>query len=138
MSATSPAQFSYDISASDGPAGAGNERMPDGAPLVWSRPAPPGPYVAADPRIDALEVVAPALRGAGPGRGGSAAASALIEASSLALADRKLGRLFNPGLRGHRLANGRNVTGNRNHGPFGRKILKHLRHVTVVADWSRR
>jgi len=91
--------------------------------LVWSRPALPGPYVAADPRIDALEVVAPALRGAGPGRGGSAAVSALIEASSLALADRKLGRLFNPGLRGHRPANGRNVTGNRNHGPFGRKIL---------------
>jgi len=66
MSATSPAQFSYDIFVSDGPAGAGDERMPDETPLAWSPPALPGPYVAADPRIDALEVLAPALRGAGP------------------------------------------------------------------------
>ena len=39
----------------------------------------------------------------------------------------------------HRIAKGRNVTGNRNHGPFGRKeILNNVRQVTVVADWSRR
>jgi glyoxylase-like metal-dependent hydrolase (beta-lactamase superfamily II) len=36
MSATSPAQLSYDVFVSDGPAGAGDERMPDGAPLAWS------------------------------------------------------------------------------------------------------
>jgi hypothetical protein len=42
MSATSPAQLSYDAFVSDGPAGAGDERMPDGAPLAWSRPALPG------------------------------------------------------------------------------------------------
>ena len=58
MSATSPTQLSYDVFVSDGPAGAGDERMPDGAPLAWSRPALPGPCVAVDPRIDALEVVA--------------------------------------------------------------------------------
>ena len=58
MSATSPTQRSYDVFVSDGPAGGGDERMPDGAPLAWSRPALPGPGVAVDPRIDALEVVA--------------------------------------------------------------------------------
>jgi hypothetical protein len=31
MSATSPARLSYDVFVSDGPAGAGDERMPDGA-----------------------------------------------------------------------------------------------------------
>jgi nucleotide-binding universal stress UspA family protein len=36
MSATSPAQLSYDVFVSDGPAGAGDERMPDGSPLAWS------------------------------------------------------------------------------------------------------
>ena len=36
MSATSPAQLSYDVFVSDGPAQAGDERMPDGAPLAWS------------------------------------------------------------------------------------------------------
>jgi glyoxylase-like metal-dependent hydrolase (beta-lactamase superfamily II) len=36
MSATSPTQLSYDVFVSDGPAGAGDERMPDGAPLAWS------------------------------------------------------------------------------------------------------
>jgi glyoxylase-like metal-dependent hydrolase (beta-lactamase superfamily II) len=36
MPATSPTQLSYDVFVSDGPAGAGRERMPDGAPLVWS------------------------------------------------------------------------------------------------------
>src|SRR5271169_1195636 len=36
MSTTSPAQLSYDVFVSDGPAGAGDERMPDGAPLAWS------------------------------------------------------------------------------------------------------
>ena len=36
MSATTPDQLSYDVFVSDGPAGAGGERMPDGAPLVWS------------------------------------------------------------------------------------------------------
>jgi hypothetical protein len=35
MSATSPARLSYDVFVSDGPAGAGDERMPDGAPLAW-------------------------------------------------------------------------------------------------------
>jgi len=36
MYATSPTQLSYDVFVSDGPAGAGDERMPDGAPLAWS------------------------------------------------------------------------------------------------------
>jgi glyoxylase-like metal-dependent hydrolase (beta-lactamase superfamily II) len=36
MSTTSPARLSYDVFVSDGPAGAGDERMPDGAPLAWS------------------------------------------------------------------------------------------------------
>ncbi len=36
MSTTKPTQLSYDVFVSDGPAGAGGERMPDGAPLVWS------------------------------------------------------------------------------------------------------
>jgi hypothetical protein len=36
MSATSPTRLSYDVFVSDGPAGAGDERMPDGAPLAWS------------------------------------------------------------------------------------------------------
>jgi glyoxylase-like metal-dependent hydrolase (beta-lactamase superfamily II) len=36
MSATSPTQVSYDVFVSDGPARAGDERMPDGAPLAWS------------------------------------------------------------------------------------------------------
>src|SRR5580704_17459917 len=35
MSATSPAPLSYDVFVSDGPAGAGDERIPDGAPLAW-------------------------------------------------------------------------------------------------------
>jgi hypothetical protein len=69
---------------------------------------------------------------------GQPPAPALIAASSLARAGRELGRLCNPGLPGHRPAKGRNVTGNTNHGSFGRKDSKHVRHVTVVADWSRR
>ncbi len=36
MSATSATRLSYDVFVSDGPAGAGDERMPDGAPLAWS------------------------------------------------------------------------------------------------------
>jgi glyoxylase-like metal-dependent hydrolase (beta-lactamase superfamily II) len=36
MSAASPTRLSYDVFVSDGPAGAGDERMPDGAPLAWS------------------------------------------------------------------------------------------------------
>ena len=36
MSTTSPARLSYDVFVWDGPAGAGDERMPDGAPLAWS------------------------------------------------------------------------------------------------------
>ena len=36
MSTTSPAQLSYDVFVSDGPPRAGDERMPDGSPLVWS------------------------------------------------------------------------------------------------------
>jgi glyoxylase-like metal-dependent hydrolase (beta-lactamase superfamily II) len=36
MPATSPTQLSYDVFVSDGPVGAGGERMPDGAPLAWS------------------------------------------------------------------------------------------------------
>jgi glyoxylase-like metal-dependent hydrolase (beta-lactamase superfamily II) len=36
MSATSPTRLSYDAFVSDGPAGSGDERMPDGAPLAWS------------------------------------------------------------------------------------------------------
>ena len=78
MSATSPTQLSYDVFVSDGPAGAGDERMPDGAPLAWSRPALPGPCVAVDPRTDALEVVARwPCEARGPGRGGSAAGAGL-------------------------------------------------------------
>jgi len=34
MSTATPAQLSYDVFVSDGPAGAGDERMPDGAPLA--------------------------------------------------------------------------------------------------------
>jgi glyoxylase-like metal-dependent hydrolase (beta-lactamase superfamily II) len=36
MSTTSPAQLSYDVFVSDGPTWAGDERMPDGTPGVWS------------------------------------------------------------------------------------------------------
>lgn len=36
MSTATPAQLSYDVFVSDGPAGVGDERMPDGAPLAWS------------------------------------------------------------------------------------------------------
>ena len=36
MPATSPTQLSYDVFVSEGPAGVGGERMPDGAPLAWS------------------------------------------------------------------------------------------------------
>jgi hypothetical protein len=35
MSRTSPARLSYDVLVSGGLAGAGDERMPDGAPLAW-------------------------------------------------------------------------------------------------------
>jgi glyoxylase-like metal-dependent hydrolase (beta-lactamase superfamily II) len=36
MSATSPTPLSYEVFVSAGPARAGDERMPDGTPLVWS------------------------------------------------------------------------------------------------------
>jgi hypothetical protein len=36
MPATPPASLSYDVFVSDGPQRAGEERMPDGSPLVWS------------------------------------------------------------------------------------------------------
>jgi glyoxylase-like metal-dependent hydrolase (beta-lactamase superfamily II) len=36
MPATPPAPLSYDVFVSDGPVRAGEERMPDGSPLVWS------------------------------------------------------------------------------------------------------
>lgn len=36
MSPTSPTRLSYDVLVSDGPVGAGDERMPDGNPLAWS------------------------------------------------------------------------------------------------------
>lgn len=36
MPATRPAPLSYDVFVSDGPPRAGDERMPDGSPLVWS------------------------------------------------------------------------------------------------------
>jgi glyoxylase-like metal-dependent hydrolase (beta-lactamase superfamily II) len=36
MSITPPTKLSYDVFVSDGPTRAGDERMPDGAPLVWS------------------------------------------------------------------------------------------------------
>jgi glyoxylase-like metal-dependent hydrolase (beta-lactamase superfamily II) len=36
MPATPPAPLSYDVFVSDGPQRAGEERMPDGSPLVWS------------------------------------------------------------------------------------------------------
>jgi glyoxylase-like metal-dependent hydrolase (beta-lactamase superfamily II) len=36
MSITEPPLLSYDVFVSDGPAGAGDERMPDGGPLEWS------------------------------------------------------------------------------------------------------
>ncbi len=43
-----------------------------------------------------------ALRGVGPGRGGSAAGADLDRGVYLALAGRELGRLYNPSLPGHR------------------------------------
>jgi glyoxylase-like metal-dependent hydrolase (beta-lactamase superfamily II) len=36
MPTTSATQLSYDVFVSEGPAGVGGERMPDGAPLAWS------------------------------------------------------------------------------------------------------
>ena len=36
MPATPPAPLSYDVFVSDGPQRAGQERMPDGSPLMWS------------------------------------------------------------------------------------------------------
>jgi glyoxylase-like metal-dependent hydrolase (beta-lactamase superfamily II) len=36
MSTTLPAHLSYDVFVSDGPPRAGDQRMPDGAPLAWS------------------------------------------------------------------------------------------------------
>jgi glyoxylase-like metal-dependent hydrolase (beta-lactamase superfamily II) len=36
MSADSPSALSYEVFVSDGPTRAGDERMPDGSPLVWS------------------------------------------------------------------------------------------------------
>ena len=82
---------------------------------------------------------------AGPARRGARAAEgqlpapALIAASSLALAGREPGRLGNPGLPGHRPAKGRNRYGEQEPRPVRpKKILKHVRHVTVVADRSRR
>ena len=142
MSATPPTQLSWDVFVSGRPAGAGDERMPDGAPLAWSRPAFPGPCVAVGGRRHALEVVARGpCEARGPGRGGQLPAPALVAASSPARAGRELGRLCNPGLPAYRqlAAKGRNVTGNRNHSPVRpKKLLKHVRHVTVVADWSRR
>ena len=36
MPATPPVPLSYDIFVSDGPQRAGEERMPDGSPLMWS------------------------------------------------------------------------------------------------------
>jgi hypothetical protein len=66
MSATSPTQLSCDAFVSDEAAGAGDERMSDGAPLAWSRPALPGPCVAADPRIDARGGALALRRGPGP------------------------------------------------------------------------
>jgi len=36
MPATPPAPLSYDVFVSDGPQRAGEERMPDGSPLMWS------------------------------------------------------------------------------------------------------
>jgi hypothetical protein len=69
MSATSPTQLSYDVFVSDGPAGAGDERMPDGAPLAWS---PLSSTLISGAR-DALLVDPPFTRtqmaaGPGPGR----------------------------------------------------------------------
>ena len=43
MPTTSPPQLSYDVFVSEGPAGAGDERMPDGAPLAWSPLSPSRP-----------------------------------------------------------------------------------------------
>jgi len=59
--------------------------------------------VAADPRIDALEVVARwPCEARARAAAGQLPAPALIAASSLALAGREPGRLCNPGLPGHR------------------------------------
>ena len=43
MSATSPTQLSYDVFVSDGPAEAGDERLPDGGPAGVVAPGAPGP-----------------------------------------------------------------------------------------------
>jgi hypothetical protein len=83
---------------------------------------------------------------AGPARRGARAAEgqlpapALIAASSLARAGREFGRLCNPGLPGHRqLKEEKKRYGDQEPRPVRpKKILKHVRHVTVVADWSRR
>ena len=48
-------------------------------------------------------------------------APALIAASSLARAGRELGRLYNRAFPDTGQLKEENVTGNRNHGPFGRK-----------------
>jgi len=82
MSATSPTQLSYDVFVSDGPAGAGDERMLDGAPLGVVAPGAPGLVRggrSADRRPGGGGALA--LRGAGPGAEGQLPAPALIAAS---------------------------------------------------------
>jgi hypothetical protein len=81
---------------------------------------------------------------AGPARPGARAAEgqlpapALIAASSLARAGRELGRLCNPGLPGHRQLKEETLRGTGTTAHSAEAILRHVRHVTVVADWSRR
>jgi hypothetical protein len=65
-------------------------------------------------------------------------APALIAASSLALAGRELGRLCNLGLPGHRQLKEETLRGTGITARSAEKLLKPVRHVTVVADWSRR
>src|SRR5260370_22241504 len=59
MTATQPTPLSYDVFVSDGPAGAGDDLMPDGAPLAWS----PLPSTLVSGGQDALLVDPPFTRG---------------------------------------------------------------------------
>jgi hypothetical protein len=68
----------------------------------------------------------------------SARCEALSAASSLARAGRKPGRLCHPGLPGHRQLKAETLRGPGTTARSAEKDLKHGRHVTAVADWSRR
>ena len=83
-----------------------------------------------------LEGIRALVTGATPGIGRAAAEE--LGRHSLARAGRKLRRLCNPGLPGHRQLKEETLRGTGTTARSAEKILKHVRHVTVVADWSRR